>query len=316
MVNYTSPAKTAISDTRPAESDGKVWVDTSQDPPKMKLYDAATQAFIPASAKSTIVSQTKPTPEVGKIWFEPVQDGANMYAASSFRWEFLNFLSATPDTSMFQSPLYQWYAGAGFDVPGDQEVTSWEGQLASLTASDVGNPLYRADQAGFEAVEYDGTDDAHDVPSDGQLPTGGSPVSFAATLYAKSTSNQVVFAYGKGSPGRTAELRLGSDGSVGVETWFGTIRARTASTYPTDGWITVGGKISDGGGAAFLNGGNKATDTGSMDQPDQNRGIGYRAWTQGIYADYYLYDLVVSDAYESDQAFADYHNERLGRNGG
>jgi len=94
MVKYTSPSNTAISDTKPAESDGKVWVDTSEDPPEMKLYDSATGAFIPASGKETIVSQTEPTPEVGKIWFEPGPNGISVYKGLPAEWQFLKFLSA------------------------------------------------------------------------------------------------------------------------------------------------------------------------------------------------------------------------------
>lgn len=88
------------ADTNPPQPDnGKQWVDTSQSPPEVKIYDSATQAWLPADTKATVVSQTKPTPEVGKIWFEPAQDGTNMYAASSDKWEFLKFLPAIPDSS-------------------------------------------------------------------------------------------------------------------------------------------------------------------------------------------------------------------------
>jgi hypothetical protein len=87
------------ADTNPPQPDnGKQWVDTSQSPPEVKIYDSATQAWLPADTTATVVSQSEPTPEVGKIWFEPAQNGTNMYAASSERWEFLKFLRAIPDS--------------------------------------------------------------------------------------------------------------------------------------------------------------------------------------------------------------------------
>lgn len=173
MVNYTSPATTAISDTRPAESDGKVWVDTSQDPPKMKLYDAATQAFIPASAKSTIVSQTSPTPEVGKIWFEPAQDGTNMYAASSERWEFLKFLPEIPDSALTQH-LVAWYRFEDGDARDYTarlnatfaDSTAYDGTVNGATHNNSGAVTDFKTGANSGNFEFDGSDDTIKVTHD------------------------------------------------------------------------------------------------------------------------------------------------------
>jgi hypothetical protein len=150
MVNYTSPATTAISDTRPAESDGKVWVDTSENPPEMKLYDSATGAFIPASAKETIVSQTEPTPEVGKIWFEPAQFGTNMYAASSTSWEFLKFLTTIPDSENLRA-RYDWREANGTDTV--QDLTDNGNDLTGTYSG----PSATID--GVQAGDFDGDDD-------------------------------------------------------------------------------------------------------------------------------------------------------------
>jgi len=159
MVNYTSPATTAISDTRPGESDGKVWVDTSENPPEMKLYDSATGAFVPASANETIVSQTEPTPEVGKIWFEPIEGGANIYAASSDAWEFLKFLPAIPDNPVGHFDATELSLSDGSSVSTWPDESSEGNDLSAGTT-----PTYRSSGInGHPAVEFDGTNDFLDV---------------------------------------------------------------------------------------------------------------------------------------------------------
>jgi len=198
MVNYTSPAKTAISDTRPAESDGKVWVDTSQDPPKMKLYDAATQAFIPASAKSTIVSQTKPTPERGKIWFEPAQNGTNMYAASSDLWEFLKFLPEIPDSvvlnvtaSDYDPANNKYVANIGPDVPD-------AGGDPTKTTDTV------AGSSGVDVVDYDGSDDYSQTT---QISSTNDVIAIVWTGKVKTTNNNDFYVDG----GSLLELSMNDD---------------------------------------------------------------------------------------------------------
>lgn len=228
-------------------------------------------------------------------------------------------LSAIPDTSMFQSPIYQWAAVDGIDVSDGEPTSSWDDALSGLTASATNTPTYQSDQSGFEAVDYQSAEpDHHLFGSDGQLPTGGSPVSFAGTVYVKSGADGALVSYGKNNADESATvlLRTNGDGTgyVRCETWQGSIRAASASNYNEGQWITVGGKISNSDGAVvYINGVNDGNDTsGTLNQQDANRAIGRRVLGSDFNCDMYLHDLVVSSAWESDQAFADYHQDRLG----
>ena len=91
----------SISSTEPTDMpNGGVWVNLSAEPTgidRIQTYDESTDAFIPISANDTVVSEEEPEPEMGLLWFEPVDDGANLYAANSDRWEFLQFIPAIPD---------------------------------------------------------------------------------------------------------------------------------------------------------------------------------------------------------------------------
>jgi len=224
-------------------------------------------------------------------------------------------LSAIPDSGMFQSPLYQYTSVEGLDASDGQTADDWTEQLAGAgDATAVGGPVYRADQAGFAAVEYDGTDDAHDFPTDGQLPTGSTEVSFAATIYIKSAHTSSVVDYGDGTGNGTyVELRIQSDNTVRFLTAQATADAE-GGNYSAGTWATTGGSLSPSQADVYLNGSNVGTDSdpGTIDLLDQDRAIAYRGYNNDNFADIYLYDLVISDAKESDQAFSDYHQDRLG----
>jgi len=73
--------------------------------------------------------------------------------------------STIPDSGVFDNTILQWYAGAGINVSDGQQTNGWYDQISSTTATDVGDPIYRADQSGFEAVDYDGVNGGHDIPS-------------------------------------------------------------------------------------------------------------------------------------------------------
>ena len=101
----------AISSTQPSDMpNGGVWVNLSADPTgidRLQTYDESTDAFIPISADSTVVSEEEPEPEIGLLWFEPVDDGANLYAANSESWEFLQFIPAIPDNLILRYPYQE-----------------------------------------------------------------------------------------------------------------------------------------------------------------------------------------------------------------
>lgn len=129
------------ADTNPPQPDnGKQWVDTSQSPPEVKIYDGATQAWLPADTQTTVVSQTEPTPERGKIWFEPAQGGTNMYAASSGLWEFLKFLPAFPAAPDAQAR----FDARNLSLNDGDAVSTWSDTVNGNDLSSVNSaPIYR-----------------------------------------------------------------------------------------------------------------------------------------------------------------------------
>lgn len=215
---------------------------------------------------------------------------------------------------MFESPLYQWNA-LELNLAAGDTVVDWEDKLSGIIASEVGTPAYRENQDGYEAAEYNATDEGHDFTSDGQLPTGTGPVSFAATIYVKSAHTGAVVNYGNATDTEWAGLLLQDDGRVQLSVWGSTHSEISASSdYTTGQWITIGGKLSADEFAVLLNGANKETSTSNTDQlslSDSNPSFGYRRADNSMYSDIYLYDLVICGAYETDQAFSDYHDDRL-----
>lgn len=182
------------ADTNPPQPDnGKQWVDTSQSPPEVKIYDSATQAWLPADTKTTVVSQTEPTPEVGKIWFEPAIGGTNMYAASSTGWGFLKFLSAIPGTVLddFES---------GNLNPKNSDWGSWSGDTG---ASNVQNSVVLE---GSRTLEQ-GTKSIFTTYQNGEI----NPTRVSCLFRQNSRS---------GSSGNEINIQVRKNGTAGVEVEF------------------------------------------------------------------------------------------------
>ena len=218
-----------------------------------------------------------------------------------------------PDSGVFQDSQVQWWAGEGIDVDDGQQTSGWQDVLLDATATDVGAPTFRADQAGFPAVEYDGVDDGHDFPSFSGIPTGSDPISFAATVYLPSLQSSTLFGYGNDTTNEAHEFRFEDDGNVRWGHWSGTVAS--GGDYPTGEWITTGGRTDGDTVTVFLNGTNVSSDTGATaNVPDENRGFGYRSvgGRTEAYKDGFINEILVSNGAESDQAFEDYHNDRLG----
>ena len=117
----------AISSTQPTDMpNGGVWVNLSAEPTgidRLQTYDDSTDAFIPISADSTVVSEQEPEPEIGLLWFEPVDGGANLYAANSESWEFLQLIPAIPDRVVNRAPLDEGAGTTFSDAVGDADGT-------------------------------------------------------------------------------------------------------------------------------------------------------------------------------------------------
>lgn len=219
-----------------------------------------------------------------------------------------------PDSGMFQSPLYQYTVVAGLNAADGGTASNWTEQLAGAgDATAVGSPIYRSDQSGFEAVEYDGADDGHNFASDGQLPTGADPVSVAMTVYVKTLKDfNCIFSYGNSNAGGAAQLLLNSSGEVRPD--LPGEGYNSGGSFSTGNWITVGASFSDSQLTGFLNGSQVVTDTpvDPLNLTDENRSLAYRANNSDFFSDIYIYDAVICAADESEQAFSDYHTDRLG----
>lgn len=218
---------------------------------------------------------------------------------------------AIPDTSMFESPIYQFYAGAIGASDGDSPVPFTE-VLAGLTdASAVDSPIYRADKGGYAAVEYDGSNDGHQWTADSQLPTGDSEVSFAALLWVRDeTGNNTAIAYGDVSDvGEHFELRVGGGKvQVGIDS----VSTYDGASVPTGELITIGTSYSTSEVDIYSQGtrDNTVSESGLTLQ-DTDQTLASKA-SSANRLDGFLVEAIVSDVDEPDQAFSDYHAERLG----
>ena len=151
----------SISSTEPTDMpDGGVWVNLSAEPTgidRIQTYDESSDAFIPISANDTVVSKEEPEPDIGLLWFEPVDDGANLYAASSDTWEFLQFIPAIPDSEIY---LHDDWGDNSLTERDDSATTTHndvEGVYRPEWRIESGNP-----EASDERLEFD-TNEAIDA---------------------------------------------------------------------------------------------------------------------------------------------------------
>jgi len=79
---------------------GARWTDTSDSPPRTKIYDDSSGAWIPINAGDrTFVSESEPDePLQGDIWFDQSpDDGVDMFWYNGDNWAFLQFIADIPD---------------------------------------------------------------------------------------------------------------------------------------------------------------------------------------------------------------------------
>ena len=225
-------------------------------------------------------------------------------------------IDAIPDSDIFQNPIYRYdYSSVGvsdetspFDVPES---------LAGLNdATAEGSPIFREDQEGVAAGEYDGIDDGHNADSDSNTPTGTDAVSMAALVYVRSfDSNNCIYNYGPGSSGDTVNLNVRDDGRVLFRVNGGDFVTADSSTglFETGQWVTVGGSLfSDGqDGEVFYNG-DQVGATSGEDTPDlqnESHSIGYNRGDNDEYSDAFIADVIICDGREVESAYSEYHSE-------
>jgi hypothetical protein len=214
-------------------------------------------------------------------------------------------------TSMFQNPIQQYSAAVYGGADGDSPFALPE-VVTGSSASAEGSPTFRANQSGFAAAEYDGSNDGHNGLT-ANLPTGGVQVSFAALVYADSVHTGRLFTYGDdNAAGRRAIVSVRNGGGIEATVFGSSYSFARGGTYPTGQWITVGASFDTDTATAYLNGSSVATDGGSTyNVSDTESRIGYTDYANPFYFDGYIAEVVVSSAAEPDQTFTDYHNDRI-----
>jgi len=222
--------------------------------------------------------------------------------------------SAIPDTSMFQSPVYQFWAGAISANDGDSPVPFPEGLAGLSDASADGSPTFRADRGGFAAVEYDttdGDDDGHDWSGDSQMPSGDDQFSIFALAWLKSGSGKHnIVSWGQPSSGEGVYLSFNS-GSVQASIWGGA--NPTGASISTGQWVTIGAIYNQSALAVLSNGSQDNSESQSgLNLQDANQALGYRGFNGDEWSDIYLQEAIVCDTAEAESAFSDYHSDRLG----
>jgi len=226
--------------------------------------------------------------------------------------------NAIPDTSMFQSPIYQFWAGespATDGATGEAFPEVLEDGVSDATA--VGAPTFNADQAGFASFKYDDADDGHNWSGDSQLPTGAEAFSWAVLIYygslPPSGSFDQLVGYGDANTtdGRNALLVTDDTGALYHSFQANDLEANTQLS--TGEWLTAGVRYDGSNRKIYLNGSGDGNDSpGSVSVADQDHAIGYNRTSNGEFAGAYIAESVLTATAESDQAFADYHNDRLG----
>ena len=218
--------------------------------------------------------------------------------------------AAIPDSGMFQSPIYQFWAGAyeGSDQDSPFDYPEVLAELPDATAA--GAPIFNSDQAGFAAGEYDGVDDGHDISPDAQLPTGDDPWTLVALVYVRdgSGSNGAI-GWGNNAVDESMLLRV-RDGDAEQNVWGQNL---IGDSVPTEDWVSLAGTY-DGSTLEVLSQGSldNSTSLSDLNIQDENHSLAYRSANNDAFLDGFVAEVIVSDVAEPEQAFSDYHQDRLG----
>ena len=135
---------------------GARWTDTSTQPPRTKIYDDSSNAWIPInSGDRTFVQDTEPDDLLqGDIWFDTSpEDGTDMQWFDGSSLNFLQFIPSIPDSAVHQ---YDAQALVGFSdnetvntLPDEIGGENATGQATYVESGINGNP----------SLDFNGTDD-------------------------------------------------------------------------------------------------------------------------------------------------------------
>ena len=220
-----------------------------------------------------------------------------------------SIISSIPDTSMFQDTIYQWWAEAGIDVGDGEEAGTWEDQLSQIVSSSEGSPTFREDQDGFPAVEFDGSNDGHNWDSDSQLPTGNDPFSVAVMFQVNDNNDDsTMVSWGEANEGDGFYFEV-DNGGLRAHIWG---QPSIDGGSVTENQIHTAGVSFDGSEfTIYLDGSEVGSGSVSASIADDNHAIGWTRFDSRLYFNGYIYEVLPSGTDEDEQAFSDYHDDRL-----
>jgi len=214
-----------------------------------------------------------------------------------------------PDTSMFQSPIYQFFPNSAGFTDGQSPVPYPEVLAGLPDATAVDNPSYDADFNGLGLIDYDGND-GHNWTSDGQLPTASDSQVSIFVLYFTTTNSS----FQRLSGYSTAGPSLSSDGAYRFQN--GPSFDVFGGSYPTNQLDTTGVTYDAATDAVEVYGGGAsapvATGSSVWSLQDTNRGHGYEASNNGLFLSGGIGEIVYCNTVESGTAYANFHSDRLG----
>ena len=220
------------------------------------------------------------------------------------------FPPALPDTGMFQSATYQWWAGL-IDNPNDTSPVDFPEGLAGLEdASAVSSPTFKSDQEGVAGVEYD-TNDAHDWIADDQMPTGDDDFSIACLMWFNSVEDaENIISWGPENTAERFALRT-RDGNVEALSWD-IPDSQGSTTIPLNQWVTIGCSFTDGSMDVVLNGSFDGNADPNPNFVSSDHAIGRNRVRDGRYLDNaFIAEIILSTATETESAFSNYHDDRM-----
>ena len=229
-------------------------------------------------------------------------------------------IAAIPDTEMFDSPILQFWSGNGIGVSDGEFVNQWDDSLDDLTASaeTTDDNILREDKSGEPAVEIGDDGGFNFTPTD--FPSGNEPFSVAVLIWMDAVEdNQTIAQQGADNPDELWSFRV-RDGNL-QSFIFGDSAQEGSTTVPTGQFITAGfvydpDKTEYSNDEILLLNGSVDASRDTSQNPnidDNNHSFGWgQARDDPALKDGFVVETLYSNAPESEQAFSDYHEDRIG----
>ena len=217
-------------------------------------------------------------------------------------------VSAIPDSQMFQSPVYQFWAGVYGGNDGDSPFDFPE-SLEGNDAVAQDSPKFVEDLDGFSASEYDGSGGHRYSDDDNFVGEGQQAVSFASLVYYPDLDDGAIAGYGNRDSEEDSLLLRYSSGGIEINVFFGDDVQATADV-PENEWVTIGASIDLSSNVdLYFNGDNIGSGSTNHSFDGAVGWIGESDGSVNLTGN--IAELVVSNEAEADSSFADYHTDRL-----